>query len=218
MLLLLLLLLLCLLGVYGPSQLSTDGQYLAYIKPAPETNVANVFIRELPKPISRSRVVESARSSSPARMARDLSIFERDGTNSDRQITFDSNQGVSSYSWSEDSSSIVYIQDSNGDENYHLHLVPVANPGEAIDLTPFPGVKAQDILSSELHPDKLYIVSVWLAGGLGGLVGWWVGGWVGTLCSVSCPSCSQGSRHPQLRAASWQPLYCEEPVWGAGLG
>lgn len=145
--------------LFGPPQLSTDGQYLAYIKPAPNTKVANVFIRKLPTPSSRSRVVESARSTDSARLARDLSIFERDGTDSDRQITFDSNQGVSAYSWSQDSSSIVYIQDLNGDENYHLYLVPVSNPGHAIDLTPFPGVKAQDVVSSELHPDKLYIVS-----------------------------------------------------------
>jgi hypothetical protein len=31
---------------------------------------------------------------------------------------------------------------------------------KAVDLTPFPGVKAQGIISSELFPGRLYIVSV----------------------------------------------------------
>lgn len=118
-------------------QLSRDGKFLAYIKPAPQTGVSNVFIRRLPQPTPpaaaaavaarssssppaaaqplRTAFESSARSTDAARLAREQrsSIFEREGTDFDQQITFDLTQGVSAYSWTEDSSSILYIQVSN---------------------------------------------------------------------------------------------------------
>jgi hypothetical protein len=139
----------CLAVVVFDGQLSRDGRYLAYVKPD-SSNIANVFVRKLP---SRRRDMALERS------AKDLSIFDRDGTKTDRQVTFEKVEGVSAYSWSEDSTGILFIQDHDGDENYHLYLASIATPGDAIDLTPYPGVKAQDILSSELYPTKLFIVS-----------------------------------------------------------
>lgn len=131
-------------------QLSEDGRFLAYIKPDPKSGVANVFMRKLPE----------AAAQDPEGFESEVSIFDRDGTDGDKQITFDEDQGVSAYSWSQDSASIFYIQDNNGDENYHLYMVPLNRPGEAIDLTPFPGVKAEGIVTSDRFPQKLYIVSL----------------------------------------------------------
>lgn len=143
---------------HAPPQLSTDGRYLAYIKPAPDTGVSNVFVRKLPAPQSTRPSPNTEGADTPTNQQQ-LSIFERDGTDGDRQVTFDSVQGVDAYSWAEDGASIFFIQDNNGDENYHLFFARVSSPGAAVDLTPFPGVKAQGIVSSEIFPNKLFIVS-----------------------------------------------------------
>jgi len=132
-------------------QLSVDGRYVAYIKPAPTTGVSNVFIRKLPAPGDRPALSEGLEDAP--------SIFDRSGADAGRQITFDTRQGVSAYSWSEDSDKIYFIQDQDGDENYHLFMSSIDKPGEAINLTPFPGVKADGIISNEHFPDKLLFVS-----------------------------------------------------------
>lgn len=77
------------------------------------------------------------------------------GVNGDRQVTFDQTRGVTTYSWSEDGGSILYLQDNNGDENDHLYIVLLNVTGQpkAIDLTPFKGVKAagRDCLWTASH-------------------------------------------------------------------
>ncbi|KAF8066249.1 dapb3 [Scenedesmus sp. PABB004] len=120
-------------------QLSPDGRYLAYIRPSGPKEVYNVFIKTL-------------------------------GVSRDLAVTSDTGRGVSAYSWAEDSSSILYIQDTNGDENDHLYMVslpplnasssaggaaPAAGP--AVNLTPFPGVKAAGIVGSKRFPRRLYV-------------------------------------------------------------
>lgn len=66
------------------------------------------------------------------------------GVNGDRAVTFDQTRGITTFSWSEDGSSILYLQDNNGDENDHLYVVALNVTGrpKSVDLTPFPGVKA----------------------------------------------------------------------------
>lgn len=113
------------------AQLSPDNQFLAYVKPSPETGVANVFIRKLQSAPRPRTAFESARSPDSARVAREVSIFERDGTVGDRQITFDKNEGVSAYSWSEDGSSILYIQvNLGGGEGVKLGLGAWVGPAD----------------------------------------------------------------------------------------
>lgn len=136
-------------------QLSPGGDLLAYIKPDATSGTANIFVRKLPPQGARPARSEGFES--------EISIFARDGTDDDVQITFDSDEGVSSYSWTEDGGSVVFVQDKDGDENFHLYLSSVNNPAAAIDLTPFPGVKAEGIVSSERFPDRMFIVS-WVLG------------------------------------------------------
>lgn len=75
-------------------------------------------------------------------------------------MTFDKERGVTSFSWAEDGSAIYFIQDTNGDENDHLYMVPLSSlkpNGQAvkpIDLTPFKGVKASTIIGSKRFPSK----------------------------------------------------------------
>ncbi len=58
------------------------------------------------------------------------------------QVTHDTDRGVRSYAWSRDGARILYLQDTGGDENYHLFVADPDDPdGVDRDLTPFDGVK-----------------------------------------------------------------------------
>jgi dipeptidyl aminopeptidase/acylaminoacyl peptidase len=58
------------------------------------------------------------------------------------QVTNDRDRGVRAYSWSRDGARILYLQDTGGDENYHLFAADLDHPDAPDrDLTPFDGVK-----------------------------------------------------------------------------
>ncbi len=58
------------------------------------------------------------------------------------QVTNDRDRGVRGYSWSRDGARILYMQDTGGDENYHLFAADLDHPDAPDrDLTPFDGVK-----------------------------------------------------------------------------
>ncbi|MBE9539370.1 MAG: S9 family peptidase [Proteobacteria bacterium] len=73
-----------------------------------------------------------------------------------RAITHDTGRGVPSHFWTLDSASVLYIQDQNGDENWHLYRVDLRS-GEILDLTPYAGVNAQVMSQSEQHPGKIVV-------------------------------------------------------------
>lgn len=56
-------------------------------------------------------------------------------------VTAETKHGIFCYYWSPDSTQILYIQDNNGDENYHIYGVDLAT-NLVRDFTPFDGVKA----------------------------------------------------------------------------
>ena len=59
-----------------------------------------------------------------------------------RCVTADDNRSVHTYHWTDDPRWLLYEQDRDGDENWHLYRVDLENPdAEAVDLTPFPGAK-----------------------------------------------------------------------------
>jgi hypothetical protein len=140
--------------------LDNDGRYVSFIRPD-SNGVMNVFVLQLPT------------GPKLAALNRSASLLEQ-LSNSERQVTFDTKRGVSSYSWAEDDSTMFYLQDEGGDENFHLYMVQVAslfkNGGSgtrggssgsqaaaaATDLTPFKGVKVQGIITSDRVPRKIY--------------------------------------------------------------
>ena len=66
-----------------------------------------------------------------------------DGANEPRYVTADENRSVMHFEWTDDPRWLIYLQDTNGDENWHLHRVDLTDPGTAaVDLTPFPGAMA----------------------------------------------------------------------------
>lgn len=82
------------------------------------------------------------------------------GKDDDRVVTQDRRRGIRAYGWAENSRHIIYIQDRDGDENWHVYSVDLQAPETAPvirDLTPFAGIQAQISGSHKDHPEELLI-------------------------------------------------------------
>lgn len=78
------------------------------------------------------------------------------GQADDKAITSDRKRGVRSYFWQQDSAHLLYVQDQDGDENWHLYQTDLKT-GMTRDLTPFKGITAQIVARNEKHPDTLLV-------------------------------------------------------------
>ncbi len=91
----------------------------------------------------------------PSKGVLNIWVRSTDGKD-DQPVTQDQNQGIRSYFWAQDSEHLFYMQDTEGDENTHLYRVNLKS-GEALNLTPFLGVRVQ-VLSFDRHfPETLLI-------------------------------------------------------------
>jgi dipeptidyl aminopeptidase/acylaminoacyl peptidase len=73
-----------------------------------------------------------------------------------RAITDDTDRGVRSYFWAYNNKYIIYVQDREGNEDWHIYSVNVET-GITQDLTPVTGVQARIIEVSEDFPDEILI-------------------------------------------------------------
>jgi dipeptidyl aminopeptidase/acylaminoacyl peptidase len=113
---------------YASPQLSPDGKYLSFLAPSTE-NVLNVFVM---------KTVESVDSA--------------------RQVTDDKSRGIRNARWAEDSKTLFYMQDFEGNENFHLWAINVEDKeAEAKDLTPGDSVKASSLMTNKRFPDEILI-------------------------------------------------------------
>ncbi len=71
-------------------------------------------------------------------------------------ITQDSGRGVISYAWTYNKDYVLYVQDKNGDENYHLYKVNLRD-NKVTDLTPMKNIRAEVEEVSYKHPDTIII-------------------------------------------------------------
>jgi len=78
------------------------------------------------------------------------------GKNDDRVLTQDPKRGIRSFFWTYQPSVLVYLQDSDGDENFHFYAVDVQSQ-QVRDLTPFAGVRAQLVAIEPDVPDQLLV-------------------------------------------------------------
>lgn len=78
------------------------------------------------------------------------------GKDDDRVVTKDRKRGIRFFSWAQDSRHILYIQDREGDENWHLYSVDL-NTNVIRDLSPFQGVRVQQIFTDPNFPDQLLL-------------------------------------------------------------
>lgn len=116
---------------YASPSLSPDGKYLSYLAPSPDLGVLNVFVRDLSEPQGTAR-----------------------------QVTNDASRGIRRAFWAEDSETMLYMQDREGDENFHLWAVDVTDRSSAArDLTPGDVVKAQNVITNKRYPDELLVAT-----------------------------------------------------------
>jgi len=71
-------------------------------------------------------------------------------------VTHETHRPIRYYRWAADSRHLLYLQDGDGDENNHLFSADLAT-GVIRDLTPFRGVRAQNVLVSERHPGVVLV-------------------------------------------------------------
>jgi dipeptidyl aminopeptidase/acylaminoacyl peptidase len=78
------------------------------------------------------------------------------GQEDHRKLTDDQKRGIRAYFWTYTPDQLIYLQDSDGDENFHLYSVNVTT-GIVRDLTPFQGVKAQPIDFDPEFPNEALV-------------------------------------------------------------
>jgi hypothetical protein len=127
--------------------LSPDGKYLAYLAPSDE-GVLNIYVRDLDG----------------------VAINSSDGKSiswnksQDRLITNEPKRGIRSVAWAYDNTTIFYMQDTDGNEDFHLYAVDITQPSSedgtppaARDLTPGVNVKAQNIITNHRYPNEILV-------------------------------------------------------------
>ncbi|MHB8342138.1 MAG: S9 family peptidase, partial [Mycobacteriales bacterium] len=66
------------------------------------------------------------------------------GADDDRCVTHDHTRGIQRYYWTRDSRHLLYLQDSGGDENFHVFRADLAAAdAPSVDLTPYPGARVE---------------------------------------------------------------------------
>jgi dipeptidyl aminopeptidase/acylaminoacyl peptidase len=78
------------------------------------------------------------------------------GQTDDHPITRDPKRGIWQYIWTYDGRHLLYLQDSDGDENYHIYATDLSN-NETRDLTPIQGVAAELLATDPGRPNDLRI-------------------------------------------------------------
>src|SRR5262249_40959755 len=71
-------------------------------------------------------------------------------------ITRDPKRGIRNYQWAPDNKTVLYLQDTDGDENFHIYG---ADPqtGNVRDYTPFQGVRAFIRHTDYKFPDQILV-------------------------------------------------------------
>ncbi|HZQ87561.1 MAG TPA: S9 family peptidase [Acidimicrobiales bacterium] len=78
------------------------------------------------------------------------------GSDDFKPITADRDRGVRQFNWCHDNRTILYPQDTGGDENFRINSVNT-DGGAVVDRTPFEGVQAQILALSKEKPDEVVI-------------------------------------------------------------
>ena len=131
---------LVLLGTSGPALLSIpscQGHDYAYTEQIPLDLLFGSPSRSRPKVAPDASMLAY---SAPVRQVQNIWIGAV-GSRDFRPITRDTLRGISKFYWAPDSRHILYFQDQDGNEHWHLYTVNIYT-GEQRDLTPFPEVSA----------------------------------------------------------------------------
>jgi dipeptidyl aminopeptidase/acylaminoacyl peptidase len=74
----------------------------------------------------------------------------------DRVVTADKKRGIRIFFWQNDSEHILYLQDQDGDENWHVYQTNLKTKITR-DLTPFSGTQAEIVDVDNNFPDQLLV-------------------------------------------------------------
>ena len=107
-------------------KISPDGRLLAYVAPTPD-GAFNVWLTKADAPEANAK-----------------------------PLTHATGNGIDGYRWAEDDTHILYWQDHDGDEKWHLYAADVRN-GNVKDLTPFAQAKIQNLITSPRHPHEILV-------------------------------------------------------------
>jgi dipeptidyl aminopeptidase/acylaminoacyl peptidase len=77
-------------------------------------------------------------------------------THRKRMVSRFTERGVQEFEWTYDSNHLIYHSDENGNEDYHLFSIDLQT-GAVRDLTPFAGVRAEQVLQIPSRPDALLV-------------------------------------------------------------
>ncbi|HEX6368627.1 MAG TPA: S9 family peptidase [Longimicrobium sp.] len=75
----------------------------------------------------------------------------------ERLVTRDTVRAIPWYRWSADGARILYLQDTGGDEGYHLFAVSADSAAAARDLTPFAGVEVELVAAPHATPGTVVV-------------------------------------------------------------
>ena len=78
------------------------------------------------------------------------------GQADDHVVTADKKRGIRQFFWEYDGEHVLYIQDRDGDENWHIYQTS-SKTKSTRDLTPFEGVHAQVVAYDSKFPDTLLV-------------------------------------------------------------
>jgi dipeptidyl aminopeptidase/acylaminoacyl peptidase len=78
------------------------------------------------------------------------------GKNDAQVVTHDTHRGIFGCVWAADGQHLLYRQDVNGDENWHVYSTDLQTH-LVRDLTPFLGTRAQDMLVDVNHPNEILV-------------------------------------------------------------
>lgn len=83
-------------------------------------------------------------------------VAPADAPETARVLTAEKVRPIRQHFWAPDSSMILYVNDTGGDEDFHLYGVPVAG-GPARDFTPFPKTRALVVGTSHRLKDRILV-------------------------------------------------------------
>jgi dipeptidyl aminopeptidase/acylaminoacyl peptidase len=78
------------------------------------------------------------------------------GQQDDQVVTADKKRGIRIFSWQQDSEHILYLQDQDGDENWHVYQTNLKTKNTR-NLTPFQGVRAEVIAVDPNFPQEMLV-------------------------------------------------------------
>lgn len=86
-----------------------------------------------------------------------LNVFvQKVGEDKATQVTNDTHRGIRMFEWAKNNKSVLYLQDADGDENWHVYAADLKT-GVVRDMTPFQGIRADDLHTDQAFPDEAIV-------------------------------------------------------------